>query len=133
MSIEKKFTYNREAERKKAASFLRELRSSANAAERNRGASPLVGTGEGLGPTTPAMKYILNEHTDTPNVSRITICDTEEQRNKATLEAIFGTEDYEGEAGDAYLNELRENFILTFEGDPGLEWINACEVVGPNK
>lgn len=76
------------------------------------------------------MKYLLIEHGDG---ATLTICDTPELREAATIEAIFGNVDaanepeYRDEA-NGYLELLRDSYRLDFEGDPPLEWLDAAEV-----
>ena len=82
------------------------------------------------------MKFILIENNDPGYGVTVTVCDTVEERNRKTLEAIYGaplklTPDMEG-CALAALAELKENGELHFEGDPGLQWLDACEVKCPN-
>lgn len=81
------------------------------------------------------MKYLLIEDTDGPG-SRVTICDTPEERNRRTLEAIFGDPEEVDKAlreGCADLVTLEDERTLSFEGDPSLHWIDAVEVVSNEK
>lgn len=78
------------------------------------------------------MKYLLLEHwTDLSEVyPRISVHDTPEARDKATLAVIFSEDDgaldgHEDEA-EKHLRKLRDTGSLSFEGDPGLSWI-TCE------
>jgi hypothetical protein len=92
-----------------------------------------------------SWKYVLVEHTDDwqplgsghpQNIERVNLYhffDTEAEREKATLEAIFGTLDeakeHQGEA-DAYLTQLANDGFVRFEGDPGLEWARGVAETG---
>jgi len=82
------------------------------------------------------MKYILIENNEPGDGATVTVCDTVEERNRKTLEAIYGTPlklTPDMEAGAlAELVELKENGELHFEGDPGLRWLDAGEVKCPN-
>lgn len=72
------------------------------------------------------IKYLLIEYADCGDPFIIRIFDTDDQRVKATREAILG-EDNEG-AGCPELNALREEGICHFEGDPSLEWRNGIVI-----
>jgi hypothetical protein len=76
------------------------------------------------------MKYLLIEDTDEPG-ARVTICDTLEDRNRRTLETIYGSLEEAAkhqEAADADLETLADERTLSFEGDPSIHWIDAIEI-----
>lgn len=76
------------------------------------------------------MKYILIEDNEPEDGATVTICDTKEQRDAATIEAIYGNRLSPGNELEAQadLEELRESGELSFEGDPCVRWVDACEV-----
>lgn len=75
------------------------------------------------------MKYILIEHGD-GNPKQLTIFNTVEDRAKATREAILGPSDEDNKNIQCpELLKLATDGVVTFEGDPPLEWIDA-EVTG---
>lgn len=76
------------------------------------------------------IRYILIEHRDGNDPARVTICDTEAERDRATLAALYGKAEDAGEAAPRELAELREDGWLRFEGDPPLQWVTADCVDG---
>ncbi len=70
------------------------------------------------------MKYILIENGEGPK--RMRIFDSAEERAIATRSAIIGPPDEDNRLMDCpEIMQLSEDGFVTFEGDPGLEWINA--------
>ena len=76
------------------------------------------------------LKYLLIAHPDGRGVASVTVCDTEAERDRATLAAIYGKAEDAGEAAPHELAELRKEGWLRFEGDPPLQWVNADCVDG---
>lgn len=77
------------------------------------------------------MKYLLIEDNDGPG-AKVTICDTPEERNRRTLEVIYGDSVGVAQHQDAAasdLDTLEDERTLSFEGDPSIHWIDATEVV----
>jgi tRNA U34 5-carboxymethylaminomethyl modifying GTPase MnmE/TrmE len=76
------------------------------------------------------MKYILIENNEPEQGCTVTIFDTAGQRDRATIKAIYadGMSAANELEAQADLEELRVSGELNFEGDPGLRWIDACEV-----
>jgi len=77
------------------------------------------------------MKYILQEDTEDAT-ARVTICGTEQQRDAATLRAIFGEgplDDDKKQEAESYLRDLREDGFVVFEGDPAIRWVDAHDLV----
>lgn len=87
------------------------------------------------------MKYLLIEHDilGEGNV-KLTICDTREQREQATLAALFDKPESEGKGEEAkdYLRRLQRDYALQFPHaanrhfptfDPWISWVNADEVI----
>jgi hypothetical protein len=72
------------------------------------------------------MKYLLIEHGDGTDEAVMTICDTPETRERLTRAAISD----EPSDADSDIEQLRENGIVHFEGDPSLEWLNVCAIRG---
>ena len=72
------------------------------------------------------MKYLLIEHGDGTDEAVLTICDTPETRERLTRAAISD----EPSDADSDIEQLRENGIVHFEGDPSLEWLNVCAIRG---
>ncbi len=71
------------------------------------------------------IRYFLLQHTD-DNVDVLYQFDTAEERETRTIETIYGTvEDCDRECWEKERADLVERGVLTFEGDPGLEWFQA--------
>jgi len=70
------------------------------------------------------MKYLLIEHRGGGDPALLTICDTPEARERLTRETIYGDET----APCPELEDLRENGIVYFEGDPPLQWLTVCAI-----
>lgn len=70
------------------------------------------------------LQYALIENT-CDGFAVLHICKTKKERDAKTLTAIYGTEPISKEQKACAMSELktlREDGILTFEGDPSLEW-----------
>lgn len=77
-----------------------------------------------MSPFTPVLYFIL-QHTD-GNVDVLHKFATAEEREAATIEMIYGNpENCDRDCWDKERAELLERGVLTFEGDPGLEWFHA--------
>lgn len=80
----------------------------------------------------PRTKFLLIESAETESEpTRILICNSAEERRKATIRAIFGDEDLtadEQDQAEALMLELEERGIINFEGDPPLKWITGILV-----
>lgn len=78
------------------------------------------------------MKYLLIENNEHGDGATVTVCDTVEERNRKTLEVIYGaplrlSPDME-DGALAELDKLKDVGELHFEGDPGLQWLDVCEL-----
>jgi hypothetical protein len=72
------------------------------------------------------MKYILLEHADGNDPKQLRIFDTPDARARATREAILGPPDADNtNLPCPELLTLATDGIVRFEGDPGLQWIDA--------
>jgi hypothetical protein len=74
------------------------------------------------------MKFYLLQKGHSHSENTLHVFDTAEERDAMTKELIYGTgelcpDDQRGLA--LYLEELREDGSVEFEGDPGLEWFTA--------
>lgn len=74
-------------------------------------------------------KYLLIQHGDSPSDPWVfQVFANKEDRQRATAQAIFGEDVTSDEMSDhagewaSYLYTLEEDGLLTFEGDPGIEW-----------
>lgn len=75
------------------------------------------------------MHYLLIIHGENGDPAHVTICDTEAQRDQATLEAIYEfPSDAPDGAAEKELSDLREDGWLRFEGDPPLQWVNIGRI-----
>ena len=75
--------------------------------------------------TNSAPKFILIEHGESGSPWVFRAFATEADRERATAEAIFTDGEVDDEHKDewlSYVETLRDCGLLTFEGDPGLEW-----------
>ena len=74
------------------------------------------------------MKYYLLIRGDVTNENTLIAFDSPEDRDGETILRIFGedlqTQD-QAEQWDKMRAELDDKGVLTFEGDPGLEWFTA--------
>jgi hypothetical protein len=74
------------------------------------------------------MKYYLLIRGDVTNENTLMAFDTPAGRDEETILRIFGadlTTQDEAEQWDKMRGELDNRGVLTFEGDPGLEWFVA--------
>jgi hypothetical protein len=74
------------------------------------------------------MKFYLLQYGHSHSENTLHAFDTEAERDAKTKELIYGDgelcpHDQRGLA--LYLEELREDGSVCFEGDPGLEWFTA--------
>lgn len=74
------------------------------------------------------MKYILIENSDGNDPKKVSIFLSSASRAKYTRELILA-DDYESPCPE--LIRLENDGIVTFEGDPSLEWIDAEVFIEP--
>jgi len=82
------------------------------------------------------LNYLLVIKGENPNEDVVVICKSRPARRKATLEAVFGDPDYDlkdRKQAEGILEELDDRGFINFEGDPGLQWINAIQIKRPRK
>lgn len=73
----------------------------------------------------PPILYFLLQHTD-DGVDVLWKFDTAEEREARTIEMIYGrAEECDRDCWEKERADLLEKGVLTFEGDPGLEWFQA--------
>jgi len=75
------------------------------------------------------VKYLIVGHGDGNDGARVIVCETQEQRELQTIEEIYGENTFAGPSECPDIIVLRELKIVTFEGDPPLEWIDAADIV----
>lgn len=97
-----------------AARFIRAMLSTAPS-------SPIAANSEDV------PKFLLIAHGDPGDPACVTICDTEQERIEATKRSMFDNGDITGHEDEfaGTVQTLTEDRIVTFEGDPPLEWITA--------
>ena len=73
-------------------------------------------------------KHYLLIHGEVTNENTLMCFDTPAERDEETILRIFGddiTTQDEAEQWDKMRADLDDKGVLTFEGDPGLEWFTA--------
>jgi len=74
---------------------------------------------------SPPTKYLLIQHGEGGDPALVSIHDTEQERDIATMDAIFGEHTPANDDMLATLHLLKEEGIINFEGDPPVEWLKA--------
>jgi len=75
------------------------------------------------------VKYLIVGHGDGNDGARVIVCETQEQREIQTIEEIYGENTFPNPSDCQDILTLRDEKIITFEGDPPLEWIDAADIV----
>lgn len=80
------------------------------------------------------MKYLLIEETDDNNNTVVVyVFETEQQRIRQTLQITFGNPEEDSQEAKDSIELLKEQRYLSFEGDPGIQWLNAVAIYINNK